>query len=241
MEQLNITNMSFMLTFLGLTGTIVFTAFGSFDKFNEKEKHLRSALITETAVNIIAGITYAYMMKFIQSKNITDYTDITSLRYLDWVITTPFLILSFVFFSNYVENKNNKGKLKKPNFKPLSWIIPLNIVMLGFGFLGERGLISKQETMIGGFGAFIGMFISIYNSYVKDKPKEMTDIYYPFLVIWLLYGIVFLLPSKEKNICYNLLDLVSKTGFGIFLWAKNIDREDTTCNTNCIKKVDVVN
>ena len=219
MEQLNITNMSFMLAFLGLTGTIVFTVFGAFDKFSEKEKHLRSALVTETAVNIIAGFTYAYMMKFIQSQNITDFSEITSLRYLDWVITTPFLILSFVFFSNYVENKN-KNQNKKPNYKPLSWIIPLNIIMLGFGFMGERGLISKQEALIGGFGAFIGMFISIYNSYVKDKSKEMSDIYYPFLSVWLLYGIAFLLPSQEKNICYNLLDLVSKTGFGIFLWAK---------------------
>ena len=57
------TNMSFLLTFLGLTGTIVFTAFGAFDEFNEKEKHLRSALITETAVNIIAGVTYTYIIK----------------------------------------------------------------------------------------------------------------------------------------------------------------------------------
>ena len=90
------TNMSFLLTFLGLTGTIVFTAFGAFDKFNEKEKHLRSALITETAVNIIAGVTYTYMIQYLNQRTKVP-GEITSIRYLDWLLTTPFLILSDSF------------------------------------------------------------------------------------------------------------------------------------------------
>ena len=228
------TNMSFLLTFLGLTGTIVFTAFGAFDKFNEKEKHLRSALITETAVNIIAGVTYTYMIQYLNQKTKVP-GEITSIRYLDWLLTTPFLILSFMFYSNYVENKHNKDdeKLVKVNYTPLAWIIPLNIIMLVFGFLGEEKQISNTYALVGGFLAFAGLFYAIWDAYVKDKPSEMSSIYTPFLIVWLLYGGAFLLKGAPKEISYNFLDLISKTGFGIFLWANNVDRENNTCNREC--------
>lgn len=228
------TNMSFLLTFLGLTGTIVFTAFGAFDEFSEKEKHLKSALITETAVNIIAGITYTYMIKYINEKTIVP-GEITSIRYLDWLLTTPFLILSFMFYSNYIDNKHNDSeKVIKVNYRPLAWIIPLNIIMLIFGFLGEEKQISNSFSLIGGFVAFAGLFYSIWDAYVKDKNEEMSNIFYPFLVVWLLYGIAFLLKGDVKEISYNFLDLISKTGFGIFLWANNVDRDNSTCNKDCL-------
>ena len=231
------TNMSFLLTFLGLTGTIVFTAFGAFDEFSEKEKHLRSALITETAVNIIAGVTYTYMIKYLNEKSIVP-GEITSIRYLDWLLTTPFLILSFMFYSNYVENKHTKKdeKIIKVNYTPLAWILPLNIIMLVFGFLGEENQISNTLSLVGGFGAFIGLFVAIWDAYVKDKPEEMETIFIPFLIVWLLYGVAFLLKGDAKEISYNFLDLISKTGFGIFLWGNNVDRENNTCNVECNQK-----
>ena len=82
--------------------------------------------------------------------------------------------------------------------------------------------------------AFGALFYTIWDAYVKDKPSEMQTIFFPFLVVWLLYGVAFLLKGPAKEISYNFLDLISKTGFGIFLWANNVDREDNTCNKECI-------
>ena len=38
-----------------------------------------------------------------------------------------------------------------------------------------------------------------------------------FVFIWLLYAVAYLFKYKEKNIAYNLLDLISKNLFGLFI------------------------
>ena len=43
-----------------------------------------------------------------------------------------------------------------------------------------------------------------------------------FLVFWSGYGLLYMLPEKyeeEKNVGYNILDLLSKCFVGIFFWA----------------------
>ena len=215
--------MSFMLALIGLTGAIAFTFLGAQDKFEKKEKYLRAALISETAVNIIAGVTYVHMLRYVTTKNDAG-GNITVLRYLDWILTTPLLILSFAYYSSYEVNKNEKTNPTQLDYKPLIKIIILNTIMLLFGFLGENKVISVRTTLIGGFGAFFAMFYTIYTNYVKGKPSEVGTIFYPFMFVWMLYGIAFLLPGNYKSIAYNCLDLISKSGFGIFLWAETINR-----------------
>jgi hypothetical protein len=39
------------------------------------------------------------------------------------------------------------------------------------------------------------------------------------LVVWSLYGLVYLLGDVYKNIAFNLLDLIAKCFIGIGLWA----------------------
>jgi hypothetical protein len=40
-----------------------------------------------------------------------------------------------------------------------------------------------------------------------------------YLVIWGLYGLVYLLPEEYKNITMNILDLIAKCFIGLGLWA----------------------
>ncbi len=77
--------------------------------------------------------------------------------------------------------------------------------------------------------AFFGaMIFLIYEKYVKVNDtedisfKENDDnlkiIFWIFTGIWSLYGIAFMLPTLHKNLSYNMLDIISKVGFGLLVW-----------------------
>jgi hypothetical protein len=44
-------------------------------------------------------------------------------------------------------------------------------------------------------------------------------LYYAFVILWALYGVVYFMKEKAKNVSYNVLDLLSKCFVGIFFWA----------------------
>jgi hypothetical protein len=43
-------------------------------------------------------------------------------------------------------------------------------------------------------------------------------IFFVFAIIWSFYGIAYYLDIENKNIMYNFLDVISKSGFGLFMW-----------------------
>ena len=84
------------------------------------------------------------------------------------------------------------------------------------GYAGEMKIIPKNYGLIGGMVFFVLSFYTIYNNFVKNN---FTNFLYliVFIFIWLLYAVAYLFKYKEKNIAYNLLDLVSKNLFGLFI------------------------
>ena len=154
---------------------------------------------------------------------------ITPIRYVDWVLTTPLLLFSFVLYVSYLDNKNKQNidpsfVVKEPNFKPLYYIIPLNFVMLLFGYLGETGMMNHKRALIYGFCAYIGMSVSLYEAYIKDNSDDVVaTLFITFTLVWSLYGFTYLLDNRYKNISYNFLDIVSKAGFGVLIWSSSFD------------------
>ena len=47
--------------------------------------------------------------------------------------------------------------------------------------------------------------------------KIGSNIFYLLLVIWSLYGVAAMLNTIPKNLLYNLLDIVSKNFYGLFI------------------------
>jgi bacteriorhodopsin len=63
------------------------------------------------------------------------------------------------------------------------------------------------------------MFVIIYNSFnAANQP-----IFWVFVIIWSLYGLCFYLPYEWKTICYNILDVLAKAGFGLWTWLVSVD------------------
>lgn len=210
---------SFFTTFLALSGTTIITVLATYSETVKAEKYIQNALISETCVNIIAGLTYYYFIKYL-------YTDklqlefLTGVRYIDWFLTTPLLLLSFTLYLTW-EYNNKTGENKKYDITPLAYIIPLNLLMLVFGYLGETKKISLTKGFILGMIFFGLLMYFVYRDYVNED--SLVKYFWIFTAVWFLYGIAFLLSLKAKNITYNFLDLVSKAGFGIFLWISIMD------------------
>lgn len=172
----------------------------------------KDLLKVELTVQSIEFIFYIWMILNLYTiKNITPY------RYLDWFITTPTMLVTFLA---YLDNKpyTNLSEFIFNNIPIISEIIFLNIFMLLFGLLAELHIIPYTIGILLGFIPFVYYFIRIYNLYIhKDTSKDKINLYWFFLFFWSLYGIAAFTPYVIKNTMYNILDLFSKNGFGVFL------------------------
>jgi len=204
---------SFTITYILLltTGTITFI-----EAIRTQIPYVRHILNLETCISIIAGYFYgvfiAHIDKYESEGNPIDWNDISQTRYIDWSITTPLMLLALCL----VLSKNIGTEIHFPSFV---LIIILNYIMLLLGFLGEIGTLSRIVADISGFVVFFAMFATIFYLYVYPKYSQPNYIlYFFYLFVWSLYGIVYMLDVYTKNIITNILDLTAKCLIGLGLW-----------------------
>lgn len=189
---------------------------------------LENAYFIEYVVSIIEFIGYIILGFYIGSKS-----NITTIRYLDWFITTNMLLVSLSLFSlfNNIYYDPKKSELEKYdllqkfdfNFIKQEYgdiflkIFTANTLMLIFGFLGELKFLNKYISLTIGLFFFTLSFKYIFDNFIQFNYINYITLSI-FIFIWLLYAVAFLLDFNTKNIAYNLLDLISKNCFGIFLF-----------------------
>ena len=202
---------SYVVSSLILFGSSFITLIEALKTDSVRARHI---LNLETVVSIIAGYVYLKFVEIIEKKELTKEThkEIVQYRYIDWFITTPLLILALICFFTYYD--------KNPlNFKYYLLAIGFNFLMLYEGYLGETGSIDKMEGFYMGFMGYIGMMLTIWCYYVhKQERYHQKIIFFVFAIIWSFYGIAYLLDDRTKNLIYNILDVFSKTMFGLFMW-----------------------
>jgi len=199
---------TFNLTYVALitTGTLTFI-----EALRTDDPRIRHIMNIETVISVIAAYFYGTFIEHIKDKEI-DYDKINRTRYTDWSLTTPFMILGLELVLTY----NTNSGLKLSDF-----IIPfiLNYIMLTFGYLGEINNISRINAAIGGFIFYALLFYFIYYKFIRNKKNSQNMIiFFIFVVFWGIYGIVYLLDSRIKNITYNILDIFAKCFVGIGFW-----------------------
>jgi bacteriorhodopsin len=208
---------SLLLSVIVQVITGIIDAIGLFVNVPYKFSFLQKLLKAEFTVQIIEGSFYVYWLN--DFKNIAN---ITPKRYIDWMFTTPTMLITLIFYLLFLNTPdNNKGDLKYfelfgKEFKTIAVILILNWMMLLFGYLGEVSVIPITLGVFLGFIPFIIYYYMIYKNYVEIGDTSLKIFTY-FVFFWSIYGIVALLPYELKNTCYNILDLFSKNFFGLFL------------------------
>jgi bacteriorhodopsin len=196
---------SFFVTYLILFG---YTCVTLIEAIRTPFVHVRHIMNLETTVSFVAGLVYTYFNAEVQKEN-PDLSYIAQIRYVDWMITTPMILLVLLLFYN--------PKAASVDYKVFGGVLALNAGMLMSGYAGETGALTKIQG--GGLG-FLFYAALLYLVYTCCIPKSSNiTVFAIFSVIWTLYGINFYLENEEtKNTYYNVLDMMSKALFGIVLW-----------------------
>ena len=169
---------------------------------------LRQMMVLEVIVQFIEGFFYLYW--FYHFKNISN---ITPKRYMDWVVTTPVMLINLIFYMIFLKTSKDLDFIKvfHEEFYTILKVLILNWAMLLFGYLGEIRVIPVLLGVSLGFIPFLLYYYIIYKTYGNNNLLVY------FFGVWSLYGIVAVLPYKLINMCYNILDLFAKNFFGLFL------------------------
>ncbi len=202
----------FTYIFLITTGTICFI-----EALRNPDPKIRHIMNLETCISVVAGYFYGLFVDKInkaekENNDELPLEEINDNRYTDWAISTPLMLLVLCLVLG-LENKHIV------NFWKFLFILLLNFLMLGSGYIGELGILSKTNANIIGFIFFTFMFGTIWNTYMKNKKTINSIIVYVlFVILWALYGVFYQTDTLTKIFGYNILDLLSKAFIGIFFW-----------------------
>jgi bacteriorhodopsin len=176
----------------------------------------------ELFVQIIEALFYIWL-----AYNFKKLSNMTPNRYMDWVVTTPTMLITLISYLIFLEAKVTKQtstlrltSILKANYKTLVPILSLNWMMLLFGYLGEIKVIPIVYSVALGFIPFLIYYYMIYKNFVannKSTTGSGLNLFMYFFFFWSLYGVAAFMPYYIKNISYNILDLFSKNFFGILL------------------------
>ncbi len=162
----------------------------------------------------------------------------THFRYIDWVITTPLMLLNLMMLLQITEEKRGLVFV----------MVAADVAMIVFGFFGERysripGMEFEAWVLFGmgclAFLILLYMMYSVLADAAKDKVAPVKRAFVnmrTFIVIgWMIYPIGsvvgMLAPGDEfkiaRELVYNLADLINKPGLGLvaLIAARQITRD----------------
>ena len=194
------------------TGTITFI-----EALRTPIPAVRHIMNLETCISLIAGYFYSVFnqeIKYADEKNLPiDYAKINRIRYIDWSISTPLMILALTLFLSL----NTGIPVKLMTYATLAL---LDFGMIGLGYLGETGGMNRKLAWVTSFICFFLLFGLIAYIFLRGKFHLANVVVFSlFFIVWSIYGLVYDLDDEKKNTAFNILDAVAKCIIGITLWA----------------------
>jgi bacteriorhodopsin len=194
------------------TGTITFI-----EALRTPIPAVRHIMNLETCISLIAGYFYSVFnqeIKYADEKNLPiDYAKINRIRYIDWSISTPLMILALTLFLSL----NTGIPVKLMTYATLAI---LDFGMIGLGYLGETGGMNRKLAWVTSFICFFLLFGLIAYTFLLGKFHLANIVVFSaFFIVWSIYGVVYDLDDEKKNTAFNILDSIAKCIIGITLWA----------------------
>ncbi len=222
--------LTFFLFFVGYISMGAAFVFFMSERNNVAPEYRTTMTISALIVGI-AAFHYYYMRGVYVDHQVVS----TEYRYMDWIITVPLMALKFpsLVGKDAITDKTFAGL----GFTGICFVGA--IIMIGFGYLGEAGLLDPTiALLLGGmgwamimvatglpFGLFAGLGVD--DSKIKEELKWSTDALRTFILVgWIIYPIGYLfnentydLGSEEvMGVLYNIADMINKIGFGVVAW-----------------------
>jgi bacteriorhodopsin len=188
---------------------------GIYYKVPPQHEILIDILKLETIVQFVELGFYIFLLRKMTT------TNMATVRYFDWVITTPTMLLTTIIYLRYLHDKTSFtfSDFVKEKKNDIIYIVFCNFMMLLFGYLGEIKAIDKWYSFYMGFIFFVLAFKRIYDNYAVHS-EEGKRLFSFIASVWSLYGFAFILEPSSKNISFNILDIFAKNFFGLYLYNK---------------------
>jgi hypothetical protein len=208
-------------TLYGSLGVQIVTLF--FDLYAVTKTVVPTYAIIQTPLQIeivVQMIEFAFYVWY--TYHFHSVSQATFYRYFDWMFTTPLMLFTTIIFYDYQSKPEEEKKsmtvtdFVNDNWKDILKIGVFNGFMLLFGYLYETKLISLMMSTVLGFIAFFASFYTMYDSFASKTPLN-TPLYTFMISVWSLYGVAATFSPALKNISYNILDIIAKNFYGIFL------------------------
>lgn len=208
----NLTSTTFSSVTAGLGGITLFSLSRALTSDSQKKKLSNSIAVL---INCIAFIHYYKMRNMYDVGNVNDLVQI---RYSDWFITCPLLLIEFFILLEFIQINNNKINIDSKYSNQIIISLITTLLMLIFGYLSETMPKYKWTFYSLGFLSLIILIVVLLNMNNKQSKETKNKLpKYPwfFIIIWILYGLVYILPNRD--LFYNILDLISKGVFAFFI------------------------
>ena len=230
---------TFFLFFVGYISMGAAFVFFMSERSNVAPQYRTTMTISALIVGI-AAFHYYYMRAV--------YTDLGTVsveyRYMDWIITVPLMALKFP--SLVGKEAITDSKFLGMGFTGICFTGAL--IMIGFGYLGESGVLG--EVMGAAAGGWAGLILGgvgwamiivatgtpwssgkgVDNSKIAPELMWSANALRWFIVVgWIIYPIGYLFsPGAELGlgdgnqellaVFYNIADIINKIGFGVVAW-----------------------
>ena len=198
---------------------------------NNVAPQYRTTMTISALIVGIAAMHYYYM------RGVYIEHDVVSIqyRYMDWIITVPLMALKFP--SLVGKDAITDSKVAGLGFTGICFLGA--IIMIGFGYAGEAGLMDGVIALVLG-GAGWAMIIvatgtpwttgkGVDNSKIAPELMWSTNALRWFIVVgWVIYPIGYLfspevgmlenVSQEQMAVLYNIADMINKIGFGVVAW-----------------------
>ncbi|KTR58464.1 rhodopsin [Exiguobacterium indicum] len=230
MEDVNLlvlaTQYMFWVGFVGMAaGTLYFLV-----ERNSLAPEYRSTATVAALVTFVAAIHYYFMKQAVGESGLLSEIDgfPTEIRYIDWLVTTPLLLIKFPLLLGL---KGGKGR------SLLTKLVIADIIMIIGGYIGESSInLAGGFTQLGLWAYVVGCIAWFYIIYLlftnvtkaaQDKPepirKALLQMRLFILIGWAIYpvgyAVTLFAPGIEvqlvRELIYNFADLINKVGFGL--------------------------
>lgn len=156
-------------------------------------------------------------------------------RYIDWVVTTPLLLLEL-------------GVIAGLRPKLIAGVIGADIFMIVTGAIAT--LEGRPENFLwwiistGSFLAILASLLTEFSASARRRNGKVNSLFQNLrnilIVLWIAYPIVWLLGAEGfrvinvgwETLCYAVLDLCAKVGFGLILTSTSQEVLAQASNSN---------
>ncbi len=214
--------------FVGFAGMAAATLYFMMER-SSLDPEYRSTATLAAVITFVAAIHYQAMKVSVGTEaSIDSLTGFpTEIRYIDWIITTPLMLVKFPILLKL--GGNTKSLMKR--------LVSADILMIVSGYIGESSINrADAATGLGWIMFAIAIFswgyivYILYTSLEKAAGREPDQIKVglrrmrTFILIgWAIYPLGYLATLVSgtvelqvvRELVYNVADLINKVGFGL--------------------------